>query len=114
MCWSCNSLCGGCRPPRKRAVVCPECGAFNVVDLEHFHEGNPCSRCGTDLTAAAIPEPVTCLVCGEVCYNPCRKGRGGVVGEGVDGGDGSTAAAEGGTPGVRPCRMRVGKPLLDS
>lgn len=69
MCWSCNSLCGGCRPPRKRAVVCPECGAFNVVDLEHFHEGNPCSRCGTDLTAAAIPEPVTCLVCGEVCLS---------------------------------------------
>ena len=58
---------------KKAKVVCPECGAFNVVDLEHFHEGNPCSRCGTDLTAAAIPEPVTCLVCGEVCYNPCRK-----------------------------------------
>lgn len=114
MCWSCNPICGGCRPPRKRPVKCPECGMFNAVDLEHFSRPNPCTKCGFDLTDLALPEPVTCTICGEVCYNPCRKGRGGVVGEGVDGGDGSAAAAEGGTPGVRPCRMRVGKPLLDS
>lgn len=109
MCWSCNPLCGGCRPPRKRAVACPECGALNVVDLEHFHEGNPCSRCGADLTAAALPAPVTCRVCGETCYNPCRKGR-----EGTGGKEAAAPDAGSGAPGVRPCRMRVGKPLLDS
>ena len=75
MCWSCNPICGGCRPPRKRPVKCPECGMFNAVDLEHFSKPNPCTKCGFDLTDLALPEPVTCTICGEVCYNPCRKGK---------------------------------------
>lgn len=75
MCWSCNPICGGCRPPRKRPVKCPACGMFNPIDLEHFTATNPCSRCGLDLTNDAIPEPIVCSACDEICYNPCRKGK---------------------------------------
>ena len=56
-------------------MKCPECGAFNVVDLEHFSVPNPCKKCGFDLTEAALPEAVTCTICGEICYNPCRRGQ---------------------------------------
>lgn len=48
---------------------------FNAVDLEHFEHANPCTKCGFDLTSLATPEAVTCTICGEICYNPCRKGK---------------------------------------
>lgn len=67
---------------------------FNAVDLEHFSEPNPCTKCGADLTELALPEPVTCTICGEVCYNSCRKGR-------TEQPDGE----------LRPCPVRVDKPL---
>lgn len=94
MCWSCNPICGGCRPPRKRPVKCPECATFNAIDLEHFSEPNPCSKCGHDLTSLALPEAVICTICEEVCYNPCRKGKEEQLSE---------------NKGV--CQMRVSKPL---
>lgn len=74
MCWSCNPICGGCRPPRKRPVKCPECGAYNAFDIERGTE-KLCSKCGADLTEAATPEPLLCKYCGEMCYNPCRKAK---------------------------------------
>jgi hypothetical protein len=38
-------------------------------------EGIACKSCGTDLTELAVPEPLLCGYCGEMCYNPCRKGK---------------------------------------
>lgn len=67
---------------------------FNAVDLEHFSSTNPCTKCGFDLTNLALPEPVVCTICGEVCYNSCRKGRT----EQVD-------------DEKRPCQVRVSKPF---
>lgn len=94
MCWSCNPICGGCRPPRKRPVKCPDCGAFNAVNLEHVAEANPCTKCGKDLTELAMPKPVVCSICREICYNPCRKGS-------------NDEPAE----TVQPCNVRVAQPL---
>lgn len=48
---------------------------FNAVDLEHFKNINPCTKCGFDLTDLALPEAIVCTICGETCYNPCRKGK---------------------------------------
>jgi len=31
--WVCDPLCGRCRPPRQKALHCPECGAYNVFDV---------------------------------------------------------------------------------
>lgn len=75
-------------------MKCPECGMFNACDLEHVSEVYTCSRCKADITAAAMPEPVICKLCGEVCYNPCRRSK--------------VEPAE----GVQPCQMRVAQPLL--
>ena len=67
---------------------------FNAVDLEHFSEPNPCTKCGFDLTDMAVPEPVVCTICGEVCYNSCKKGRTYQL-----------------TEDIRPCLTRVNEPL---
>lgn len=93
MCWSCNPLCGSCRPPRKKAVKCPECGAFNAVDIEHGGR-KYCSKCSADLTELAMPTPKICKLCGEICYNPCRK---------------ADKEPEGGE--LSPCPVRVKEPL---
>lgn len=94
MCWSCNPICGGCRPPRKKPVKCPECGMFNAIDLEHPSAENPCRKCGFDLTEVALPKPVTCKFCGLICYNPCKK------------------AFKEPENGLGECRIRVSEPLL--
>lgn len=95
MCWSCNPICGGCRPPRKRPVKCPECGAFNAINLEHMARTNPCSKCGFDLTELATPEPVVCTICDEICYNPCTSGK-----------------TEQPVEEKRECKVRVTEPLV--
>lgn len=48
---------------------------FNAIDLEHFNSVNPCTKCSFDLSDLARPEPAVCTICGEICYNPCRKGK---------------------------------------
>ncbi len=75
MCWSCNPLCGGCRPPRKKAVQCPECGTYNVFDIEIQQPPvqRLCKKCGVDLTEAATPKVVQCKRSGLLCANPCRQ-----------------------------------------
>ncbi len=93
MCWSCNPICGGCRPPRIRAIQCPECGGFNACDIEHLEDVYECESCGADITELAMPEPAICQLCGEICYNPCKRSR---------------------TPldsGIQSCQMRVTEPL---
>ncbi|WP_180326768.1 hypothetical protein [Raoultibacter phocaeensis] len=57
-------------------------------------EVNPCTKCGFDLTELATPEPITCAICGEICYNPCRKGK---------------TEQPGGER--QPCNVRVDRPL---
>lgn len=86
MCWSCNPRCGGCRPPRQRAVKCPECGTFNLFDIEIRDPVVPrqCKKCALDLTGEATPVPVLCKRSGKPCANPCRQntkepGDGGLV-----------------------------------
>lgn len=46
------------------------------------------------MTDLAIPEPVVCTICGEVCYNSCRKGR-----------------TEQPGSEMRPCHVRVSEPF---
>lgn len=75
MCWTCNALCGGCRPPRKKAVKCPECNTFNIYDIEKVMDFKVCKKCGKDLTKEAVPVQLLCKYCGEICYNPCRKAK---------------------------------------
>jgi hypothetical protein len=74
MCIVCNPFCGHCRPPRKRAVTCPDCGADNRYDIvisdpptRYF-----CSGCGADLTLQATPAVVYCLNTNRECANPCH------------------------------------------
>lgn len=67
---------------------------FNVVDLEHFDGKSPCVRCGFDLAPLAIPEPVVCTLCQEICYNPCRKGK-----------------TENTSGSITPCHARVTEPF---
>ncbi len=67
---------------------------YNVYDIEPGMEDKHCQKCGIDLTALAIPEPLLCNLCGEMCYNPCRK-----------------ATAET-SDGPQACMMRVAEPLI--
>jgi len=86
MCWSCNPRCGGCRPPRQRAVKSPQCGTFNLFDIEIRDPVvmRHCKKCGLDLTGEATPVAVLCKRSGKPCANPCRQhtkepGDGGLV-----------------------------------
>ena len=73
MCWGCNPLCGGCRPPRQKAVQCPACGWYNVVDVQC--KGRPrevgCVRCPHDLTEQSVSQAAMCERFGVACANPC-------------------------------------------
>lgn len=75
MCWSCSPLCGSCRPPRRKAAQCPECGAYNVFDIEVREPRieRRCSKCNADLTDLATPKVVRCKRTGRLCANPCRQ-----------------------------------------
>lgn len=75
MCWSCNPICGGCRPPRKKPVKCPDCGTHNVFDIEANMANRVCKKCGSDLTELAIPKALECNYSGLICYNPCKKSK---------------------------------------
>jgi hypothetical protein len=74
MCIVCNPFCGHCRPPRKRAVICPACGADNRFDIvisdppaERF-----CRACDEDLSDLATPAVVYCQNTLRFCANPCH------------------------------------------
>lgn len=73
MCWGCNPLCGGCRPPRQKAVKCPVCGWYNVLEVQD--RGEPCEvgceRCGFDLTGHATSHTCLCARFAVLCANPC-------------------------------------------
>ena len=74
MCWGCNPLCGGCKPPSKRAAECPECGWMNILTLQAKGEPKPvgCEKCGYDLTERSVPTARKCArFGGVVCANPC-------------------------------------------
>jgi hypothetical protein len=43
--------------------------------MEKGIKGVVCKSCGIDLTELAVPKPLLCNYCGEMCYNPCRKGK---------------------------------------
>jgi hypothetical protein len=74
MCIVCNPFCGHCRPPRKRAVICPECGHDNRYDIEVCYPPvqRTCQRCALDLTALATPPVVYCQNTKRECANPCH------------------------------------------
>jgi hypothetical protein len=38
-------------------------------------EGIVCRSCGIDLMELAVPQPLLCNYCGEMCYNPCKKAK---------------------------------------
>lgn len=92
MCWVCNPLCGGCRPPRKKAVVCPGCGTFTLFDIEieEIPSSKCCRQCGVDLVALATPEAAWCVSTQQVCGNPCGR---------------RSEALQGGEP--RDCQLRT-------
>ncbi|MDR0513548.1 MAG: hypothetical protein LBG81_00090 [Coriobacteriaceae bacterium] len=74
MCITCNPICGHCRPPRKRAVFCPDCDAYNIFDIVVASPPvkRSCSRCGRDITQLSIPKTVYCQNTGQLCANPCH------------------------------------------
>ncbi len=78
-----------------RGVECPECGGFNACDIENLQDAYYCDSCDADITAKAIPKPVICKLCGEVCYNPCKRSR--------------TELEDG---ELQNCQMRVSEPLI--
>lgn len=73
MCWVCNPVCGGCQPPRKKTVFCPQCGALSLFDITIQAPPIPrrCASCGLDVTGLATPETVHCINSGLLCANPC-------------------------------------------
>lgn len=73
MCWICLPTCGGCKPPRKRMVLCERCGEFTLCDLQVTVSPEPraCMSCGFDITAGTVPEPKLCTRYGVECANPC-------------------------------------------
>lgn len=73
MCISCSPICGHCRPPRKRAVFCPECGEYNLFDIVVAKPPvvRTCKACGADLTELATPKTVFCRNMRQPCANPC-------------------------------------------
>lgn len=73
MCWVCNPMCGGCQPPRKKMVLCPECGYFTMVDLQVTSTPKlwTCEQCGHDISADSIPVPRYCMRFDVDCANPC-------------------------------------------
>jgi len=56
-------------------VKCGTCGTYNVFDIEENMGTKVCKTCNEDLTSQAIPEPMHCEYCGEICYNPCKKAK---------------------------------------
>ncbi|MCI8468994.1 MAG: hypothetical protein HFJ75_05845 [Eggerthellaceae bacterium] len=100
MCWACSPTCGGCRPPSVRSALCDACGAFNLCDMGEAAAGYACDACGADITAAALPPAVRCVLCGRPCYNPCAKGRGAYPG---------AASSDEGL--IDECSYRVREPL---
>lgn len=74
MCIACSPICGHCRPPRKRAVFCPDCGHYNLYDIEIQYPPikRQCSACGLDVTSLATPKVVHCKNTGWLCANPCH------------------------------------------
>lgn len=84
MCWGCNPLCGGCRPPRQKAVTCSSCGWLNVLDIQA--KGEPkfvgCERCGTDLTHEAVSVAAYCERFEVMCANLCGLSRKPLAAEG--------------------------------
>ncbi|MGV8084262.1 MAG: hypothetical protein AB2L09_11610 [Coriobacteriia bacterium] len=73
MCIGCNPICGHCRPPTMKAVICPECGTNNLFDIviQYPRIERHCSKCGADLTKLATPKVVRCKNTGLLCANPC-------------------------------------------
>jgi hypothetical protein len=76
MCWSCNPICGGCRPPRKRPAKCPDCNTYNIFDIAGNRMAKPqCKKCAADLTQIALPPAMLCAYSNLMCYNPCKKAK---------------------------------------
>ena len=71
-CYVCNPQCGRCRPPRPRALKCPECGRLTMLEAPAVSDEalRVCRHCG-----AALPKPeaVACRFAGRECYVPCVR-----------------------------------------
>ena len=93
MCETCNLFCGGCRPARLKAVLCPNCGKAIVLSRDECltrlnrkyrkdstmaptvdcSKGLICAGCKTDLMPALekTVEPLPCIRSGILCGWPC-------------------------------------------
>ena len=73
MCWACNPLCGRCKPPQKRAVVCQSCGKTSLFSIDETVDGRAhiCPCCGADVSNLVHVEPVVCAKVGGWCAYPC-------------------------------------------
>lgn len=77
MCWGCNPLCGGCTPPRQKAVECPACGWMNILNVQSKGAPKPvgCERCELDLTDFAVTRAIVCERFSITCASPCGLAR---------------------------------------
>lgn len=66
--------------PRKRPVKCPECGAFNAVDLERGGR-KLCVKCEADLTELATPNRRSAAIAGRSATTPAASRSGSPGGE---------------------------------
>lgn len=58
MCVVCNPACGKCRPIRRRAVTCVECGTVAMVDGKCVLAGQAtsCPKCKASLPMPNVPK----------------------------------------------------------
>ena len=74
-CMICNPICGKCKPPERRMVVCPECEKLSLFEKHDIFDGEKklCPRCGTEVTELLRIEPITCKYSGLICAYPCGR-----------------------------------------
>lgn len=73
MCIVCNPMCGRCKPPLLKAVVCPECRKLLTFKKEEAlsDQQHICPWCGYEVTSLVKIAPVKCQTSGKWCAYPC-------------------------------------------
>lgn len=74
MCWTCNPMCGRCRPASIKTVICPDCGNLTMFDRDVVLDAaqpHVCAKCNRDVSDMLKIDPVECQKSGKWCAYPC-------------------------------------------